>query len=311
MTYTTTTTSGFASFNPPSANKPCKTFYKSIYPINAKPTYTPLIIIHGGPGMGHNYLLNLSLLTTNHGIPTIFYDQLGTGQSTHFPEKAGDRSFWTEDLFIAELENLIEQLGLKEYDVLGHSWGGMMGSKFASRQPMGLRKLVIYSSVADFNIRCEVRRELRSELPPDVRDALIKHHEAGTEDDPEYQTAWSTFVSTYFCSIPTTELPAEVHESNKIFNEDKSSALVMEGKSDFHCTGTLENWTMIGHAKNIVVPTLMINGNKEIASNRAMATYWREIQRVKWVKMMGSTHSAHLEEPERFISVVGQFLTDE
>src|SRR5262245_50083565 len=40
---------------------------------------TPLLMLHGGPGAGHNYLLPLKALADER--PVIFYDQLGCGRS--------------------------------------------------------------------------------------------------------------------------------------------------------------------------------------------------------------------------------------
>src|ERR1700674_3798824 len=40
---------------------------------------TPLLLLHGGPGMGHNYLLPMKALADER--PVIFYDQLGCGLS--------------------------------------------------------------------------------------------------------------------------------------------------------------------------------------------------------------------------------------
>lgn len=119
-----TTIEAEADFDYPSAGKSCKTWYKMITPKSPSPSRTPLICIHGGPGMTHHYLTPHANLTEMYGIPVIFYDQIGCGFSTHLPEKAMDQTFWTEDLFITELENLIAHLKLEEYDVLGSSWGG-------------------------------------------------------------------------------------------------------------------------------------------------------------------------------------------
>ena len=54
---------------------------------------TPLICVHGGPGATHNYLLPISLIYEDHGIPVVMYDQIGCGKSTHFRDKKGDDSF--------------------------------------------------------------------------------------------------------------------------------------------------------------------------------------------------------------------------
>jgi pimeloyl-ACP methyl ester carboxylesterase len=51
------------------------------------------VALHGGPSVNHTYLLVLSDLTRAHGIPLIVYDQIGTGNSAHLPEKIGDTAF--------------------------------------------------------------------------------------------------------------------------------------------------------------------------------------------------------------------------
>jgi hypothetical protein len=47
-------------------------------------------------------------MTADYGIPVILYDQVGCGQSMLLPEMMGDTSFWTVDLFMEELENLLK-----------------------------------------------------------------------------------------------------------------------------------------------------------------------------------------------------------
>jgi L-proline amide hydrolase len=55
----------------------------------------------------------------------------------------------------------------------------------------------------------------------------------------------------------------------------------------------------------------LLNGNREIASDAMVRPYWREIEKVKWITMMGSTHSPHLEEEERYMGIVSEFLIEE
>lgn len=80
------------------------------------------------------------------------YDQLGCGRSTHLPHLRGDADFWTVGLFLRELENLLEKLGVEDYDLLGQSWGGMLGSEHAVHQPKGLKKLIISNSPASMKL---------------------------------------------------------------------------------------------------------------------------------------------------------------
>ena len=100
---------------------------------------TPLLVVHGGPGMAHNYLLSLKQLA--HDRTVIFYDQLGCGQS----ERPNDNSLWNISRFVQELECVIEQLQLKEIHLLGHSWGGAIVTEYALTNPSTLRSLILTS----------------------------------------------------------------------------------------------------------------------------------------------------------------------
>jgi len=52
----------------------------------------PLVALHGGPGATHDYLLALADLAQD-GRSVVFYDQIGNGLSSHYPERGAD--FWT------------------------------------------------------------------------------------------------------------------------------------------------------------------------------------------------------------------------
>ena len=93
----------------------------------------PLVALHGGPGAGHDYLLSVADLA-GEDRAVIHYDQLGCGNSTRLREHGAD--FWTVELFLEELDNLLAHLGIAgEYDVLGQSWGGMLGMEHAIDRP--------------------------------------------------------------------------------------------------------------------------------------------------------------------------------
>src|ERR1700712_5603748 len=131
----------------------------------------PLVVMHGGPGCTHDYLLRLTALLRT-GRPVIHYDQIGNGKSTHLPD--ADPGYWTPDLFVAELENLLRQLGISDaYHLLGQSWGGMLGAEFAVRRPAGLQRLVIADSPASSALWLEAAAGLRAELPPEINATLL------------------------------------------------------------------------------------------------------------------------------------------
>ena len=223
-------TEGTIPFNIPAAGKDCYTWYRIIGNLHAtSPHIKPLIVIHGGPGMSHDYLQSMSELHTQYGIPIILYDQIGNGKSTHLRETRGDEVFWTEQLFIDELFNLITKLGLdegqKSYDVLGHSWGGMMGSTFAGLRPRGLRRLILSHAPADLDMWTRAYLDYRRAMPQEVQDTMQKHEEAGTIKDPEYEAAMMEFLKKHCCIVDP--FPEEFTTSFNWVEEDDTVAFTM------------------------------------------------------------------------------------
>lgn len=106
-----------------------------------------------------------------------------------------DEDFWTEDLFRAELDNLIDHLGLRKrsFDLYRQSWGGMLASKYAALHPNGLRKLVLADSPASLGLMLEGVQALRGALPRDVQEVLEKCEKEDNFESREYGQACEVF----------------------------------------------------------------------------------------------------------------------
>lgn len=151
--------------------RPVKTWYRIHGDLaSATPSRRPLVVIHGGPGGISDYLFPLTDLAAGaRGVPVVFYDQIGNGRSTRLRSRAGDVAFWTERVFLAELHALLAHLRLDQYDVLGHSWGGMLAARFAAAHPPGLTRLVIASAPASMELWIKGVNGLRAQLPPEMQ----------------------------------------------------------------------------------------------------------------------------------------------
>jgi proline-specific peptidase len=77
----------------------------------------PLLLLHGGPGAGHDYLEPLEALAADRQI--VFYDQLGCGRS----DQPVDRSLWRMKRFVVEVDTVRRALHLEQMHLLGQSWG--------------------------------------------------------------------------------------------------------------------------------------------------------------------------------------------
>lgn len=198
---TTKITEGKVPFHIPSAGKPCETWYKIVGDLSSG--ITPLVIVHGGPGATHVYLLPFIDLHIKYGIPVIFYDQVGCGNSTHIREKNRDEAFWTVDLFIQELDNLVDHLDLRKhgYDILGQSWGGMLGGVYAARTPVGLRKVVLADSPASVPLMQKGVDQLVKGLPDDVQRDLEECTRDEDFESDKYKDACLVFYKKHLCRI--------------------------------------------------------------------------------------------------------------
>jgi proline-specific peptidase len=161
----------------------------------------PLVALHGGPGMPHTYILPIAKLTTSRGIPVIFYDQLGCGLSTHLPNKPKD--FWTVELFMAELDNVLAHFGIADdFDLYGQSWGGMLAANYViSRSPKGLKRLIISDSPASIELWTVANTALLSGFPHEFGEMLKEHELAGTTDSLAYQQGIQKFNKKHICVV--------------------------------------------------------------------------------------------------------------
>ena len=263
----------------------------------------PLIIAHGGPGCTHDYVDSFKDLAAT-GRAVVHYDQLGNGRSTHLREAPSD--FWTVELFLAELNNLIAHLGIRDYALLGQSWGGMLGAEHAVRQPVGLKALIIANSPASMALWCQAAEELRQALPAEVQATLQRHEGAGTTDSAEYRAASDVFYARHVCRIQP--MPAEVARTFAAIDADPTVYHAMNGPTEFHVIGSLRAWSIIERLASIQVPTLLISGRFDEATPATVQPFADGIADVQWQIFEQSSHMPHVEEREACMACVAGFL---
>ncbi|RDI87918.1 Kinesin-like protein [Venturia inaequalis] len=298
------TTTGTVPFDVPGLGKECFTWFTVFGDLESG--IRPLIALHGGPGVGHNYLLSLADLAT--GRPVILYDQLGCGNSTLLPEKSGHTEFWTVQLFLQELDNLIEHFNIESYDLFGNSWGGMLAAEHALTLPQKLHKLIVADAPASMVDWVIAAGELRVELPKEVQEALLKNEKDGTTNSAEYEAAVEVFYRLHVCRL--NPWPSEVVDTFNNIKKDSTVYMTMNGPSEFFVIGSLKDWSVKGKLDIITVSTLLLNGRYDEATDWVTKPYFEEIPRVRWYTFSESSHMPHWEERDRFMEIVGGFLED-
>lgn len=265
----------------------------------------PLVVGHGGPGCTHSYVQSFGDLAAIDGRAVIHYDQIGCGRSTRLRHKGAE--FWTVELFLTELDNLLETLGIIDrYAYLGQSWGGMLGAEHAVRRPRGLKALVIANSPANMKTWVAEANRLRKALPEGVHEILLKHEVAGTTDDPEYKRATDVFYRKHVCRCDPW--PADVRRTFDAMAEDETVYVSMNGPTEFHVIGALKDWTVEDRLARINVPTLVISGRYDEATPEVVRPYVENIPMTRWVVFEESSHMPHYEEREACMATVSNYL---
>jgi len=98
---------------------------------------TPLIVVHGGPGLDYEYLKSLKDLSNDYRV--IFYDQRGTGLSPRVEEK-----FLTIEQNLDDLHSIVQYFSNgKKVKLIGHSWGATLVVGYLSKHPEIVSQAVI------------------------------------------------------------------------------------------------------------------------------------------------------------------------
>jgi L-proline amide hydrolase len=280
------------------------TWYRVTGTLDAAAEAAPLVVLHGGPGVAHNYCLAMANLAQG-GRAVVHYDQIGCGNSTHLPD--ADPGFWTVELFVKELRNLVDALGIGgRFHLLGQSWGGMLAPEFMVADGAGVASMTICDSPASMPLWLEAANALRAQLPEDVQKTLLSHEEAGTTDSEEYEAAMNVFYARHVCRVQP--LPPDVQASFDQLAEDPTVYHTMNGPSEFHVIGSLKDWSIVDRLDSITVPTFVVAGAYDEAMPATWAPFTQHIRGARAHVFPESSHMPHVEEPDAFVSAVGAFL---
>jgi proline-specific peptidase len=258
----------------------------------------PLLTLHGGPGIPHDYILDMKALASE-SRRVIFYDQLGCGRS----DQPNNPSLWTIQRSVEEIGIVRRALGLDRVHLWGQSFGGLFALEYALSQPRGLTSLILASSTSSIPLWIAEANRLREELPPEVQVTLLRHEQAGTIDDPAYQQATMVFYDRHV--IRLKPIPEHVQRA---MNQAGQVYLTMNGPTEFHVIGTIKEWDRTDRLSEIHVPTLITSGRFDESTPLLNEVLHNGIVGSEWVLFENSSHMAHVEERELYLSTVKAFL---
>jgi proline iminopeptidase len=255
----------------------------------------PLLTIHGGPGVPHNYLETLEMLENER--PLVFYDQLGCGKS----DRPSDKSLWRIERFVEEIELLRSELGYSEIHLLGQSWGTILACEYALKYPETVKSMVLSGPAMSISRFESDARRLMETLSARSRETINRAEKSGNFIQEGYQEAMSEFYVKFVCRMEPW--PECVNEAVAGMGEDVYN--YMYGPSEFTVTGVLKGYYCSSRLGEINSPVLLTCGQHDEATSFYIEKFPNGVMRV----FEESSHEHHLEKPLEYIQEVRQFLT--
>jgi len=260
----------------------------------------PLLTLHGGPGAGHDYLESLAALAVER--PVVFFDQLGCGRS----EQPDDLSLWRIERFVEEVAAVRQALTLERLHLLGQSWGGWLAIEYMLGKPSGVVSLILASTSASLPQVARETARLKAQLPQAVQETLRRYEAVGDWHHPEYEAAMMEFYKRYICRLDPW--PDPLRRSLQHLMSHPVSYETMQGPNECTITGNLKDWDRTDRLGEITVPTLITVGRYDELTPTCAETLHRGIPHAEMRLFEQSAHMAHLEETERYLQVVREFL---
>jgi proline iminopeptidase len=257
-----------------------------------------LLVLHGGPGADHRYLLPQMLhLGETHDL--LFYDQRGGGQS-----KADARVPITWETHVEDLAAVVEEFALDPLSLVGYSWGAMLALLYVVEQRGNphLRAPDRMALISPAPLTREYRRQFEAEFnrrqqSPEIQRMRDELAASGLrERDPEAhrQRAFELGVAGYFAD------PGNAKDLTPFRVMGRVQQSVWESLGDFD---------LIRDLKGIKIPSIVVSGRDDpipIASSSEAAS----VLGTKLVVLDECGHVPYVEQPERLFAALDPFLNE-
>ncbi|MDT5398236.1 MAG: L-proline amide hydrolase [Mycobacterium sp.] len=257
----------------------------------------PLLVIHGGPGMPHDYLRDLDGLADAR--PVVYYDQLGCGRS----DRPDDEGLWTVEAFADSIDTVRDALGLDRVHLVGQSAGGWIALEYALRRPAGLASLQLANTCASIPLFERGVARLRAALPGGAGAVINACESAGVTIDPEYLAAVGLFNRLHFSG--TDDLPGHVLVALRDMNPAIYAAMVGTGLT---FTGTMAGWDVTDRLGQLELPVLVTSGRFDEMTPEVVRDMADAIPGARMVIFERSAHLPMVTETAAFLGVVRAFL---
>jgi proline iminopeptidase len=272
-----------------------------LYWVKYGPVGAPrLLVLHGGPGADHRYLLP-QLLELARDFELILYDQRGGGQS-----KTDDRTPITWQTHVADLDRIAGELAIDPLVIVGYSWGGLLALLFSIEAAAGrtTHRPSRLALIDPAPVNRELRREFESEFArrqssPAViglREELAASGLRERDPDAYRQRTFELSVAGYFAD------PLRARDLTPFRVTGRVQQSVWESLGDY-------DLLQPGQLDAIRLPVFIAHGRQDpipLASSEAAA----RALGAELVVIENAGHVPYVEQPEALFRPLRAFLLD-
>ena len=257
----------------------------------------PTFILHGGPGFGHDHMLQLTNLSDQYKL--IFYDQRASGRSTGYADTASH----TIENFIEDLEQLRLSLAPGKVNIIGASWGAMIAMQYAMEYSDNINALVLLGSMGasssewmeEFGANIQENRTRADSLTM----AEIKSSDEYKNRIPEVRARYSRiFFRSYFYN-------QDLADSIKMWIPDSAQKKV-EGRYS-RIYKYFDDYNIHDDLKRIKCPTLIVHGDADVIPIYVAEQLNEGIEKSELIILPNVGHFLWIEAPDEIYRVIDQF----
>ena len=254
----------------------------------------PVVVLHGGPGADHGYLLPGFDLLAN-GRELIYYDQRGGGRS---PVSRETPVGWREH--VEDLEALRGLSGLSRLSLVGYSWGGLLALLYALTYPDRVERLGLVSPAPAWRgARAEFERRLAERnAAPEVQAARKEAQDGGLRErsaEDYRKRMFELSVAGYFHDW------RRARELTPFRITGRTQQEVWESLGDFDLRPRLAG---------LAVPAVILHGEDDPIPMQTAEELAR-ILRAPLHRLAACGHVPYVEAPEAFTALLDEFLPRE
>jgi proline iminopeptidase len=268
-----------------------------------------VLLLHGGPGVTHEYFEAFDSYLPAAGIEYYYYDQLGSYYSDQ-PEMSDDMLALPR--FGDEVEQVRQALGLDKdnFYLLGQSWGGVLAIEYALKHQDHLKGLIIsnmMASIPQYNEYAE--KVLMPTMDPKVLAEVRQLEAAGKYEEPRYmELLIPNHYQHHILRMPADQWPDPVNRAFKHLNP--KVYVPMQGPSELGASGKLVNWDRTADLKNISVSTLTIGAQYDTMDPKHMEWMSKQLPKGHYLYCPNGSHLAIYDDPQTYMAGVIRFIKD-